>query len=292
MNDILRPPTERDLPAGRAERIRAGVLAALAEPEPAHTGRRVAVLAAVVTTVAAGAGGAALWPSGNGGGSTQALAMSATELPASLRGAADQCLEWSRDQHARPPGEPGDPVVTVGLDDLAVATRHGHRAALLFMTDAGYFACDLVTKPGREITGGTNSDEWRDRANWLPGPVQRLGLSSSELDGGDVMVTGRVSDRVRRLVLEHGDGRTTAARLEDGAFGVVSRGGPVRASARLVSYDADGNELGRMPLFDKSYLDRCYADPAGKVLYLPRTATKGAPPPDPATCLPTERWGY
>jgi hypothetical protein len=102
------------------------------------------------------------------------------------------------------------------------------------------------------------------------------------------MVIGRASARVKRLVLEHGDGRTTAARLKDGAFGLVSTGGPVRADAKLVSYDAHGNELGRMPLFDRD--ERCYADPAGRVLY-PIHVPRDAPPPDPATCLPTEPWG-
>ncbi len=287
MNDILQPPADRDLPADRADRIRAGALAALDHPAPSHTGRRVAVLAAVVTTVAAGVGGAALWPSGDGGGqSTQALAMSAAELSPPLRAAAKKCLAWNRERHPEVPGH----AVTVGMDDLAVATGHGHRSAMLFLKPDGYYTCELDEEPGEEISGGTGSDQWGNRRNWLPGPVQRLSLSSSDVDGGDVMVIGRASHRVSRLVLEHGDGRTTPARLKDGAFGLVSRGGPVRANARLVSYDADGNEIGRMPLFDKDYPDRCYADPAGNVLYLPRTAKKDAPTPDPATCLPTEAW--
>jgi hypothetical protein len=290
MNDILRPPTERDLPADRAERIQAGVLAALAEPEPSHTGRRVAVLAAVVTTVAAGVGGAALWSSGGGGESTQALAMSAAELSPSLREAAKQCLTWNGDQSPRT--DDGSPRrLKVTLDDLAVATRHGHKAAMLFLTDAGYHSCDMVTEPGAEITGGAVSDAWGGRHDWLPGPVQRLGLSFSDANGGDVMITGRASARVARLVLEHGDGRTTAARLKDGAFGLVSSGGSVRASAQLVGYDADGNELSRFRLFEKSYLGDCYLDPAGNVLYQPRSE-KDAPPADPASCAPAERWGY
>jgi hypothetical protein len=291
MNDILQPPAERDLPADRADRIRAGVLAALDEPAPAHSGRRVAVLAAVVTTVAAGVGGAALWPSGGGGESTQVLAMSAAELSPSLRKAAEQCLDWNQRERGR--GDDGfTPPLKVTLDDLAVGTRHGDQSAMLFLTDTGYYACDMVTERGKEITGGSSSDTWGDRRHWLPGPVQWLGLSSSDDDGGDVMITGRASARVKRLVLEHGDGRTTAAQLKDGAFGLISKAGPVRANAQLVSYDADGNELGRFPLFDKSFSGGCYVDPAGKVLYQPRPVKKDAPPPDPADCAPAQPWGH
>jgi len=288
MNDILQPPTERDLPAGGADRIRAGALAALAEPEPRHTGRRVAVVAAVVTTVAAGVGGAALWPAG--GGSTQALAMSAAELPPELRTAAEQCLSWNHDQVARTGIEPLDRAPEVTLDDLAVATRRGDKSAMLFLTAAGYFTCDLTLgRWWREKTGSTNWDAWGDRRGWLPGPVEALSVSSSDIDGGEVMAIGRVSARVRRLVLEHGDGRTTEARLQDGAFGLISTGSSVREDARLVSYDADGNVLDRLRFFDMR-LDRCYVDPAGKVVYRAEYAGKQPPPVDPATCLPAEAW--
>jgi hypothetical protein len=216
--------------------------------------------------------------------------MSAAELSPSLRKAAEQCLDWNERERTR--GDDGfAPPSRVTLDDLAVATRHGHRSAMLFLTDTSYYTCDMVTEPGKEITGGTSSDLWGDRRHWLPGPVQRLGLSYTEDDGGDVMITGRASAQVKRLVLEHGDGRTTVARLKDGAFGLISVGGPVRPNAQLVSYDADGNELDRFALFDNTYPGGCYVDPAGKVLYQPLPVKKDAPPPDPATCLPAEPWG-
>lgn len=293
MNDILQPPAERDLPSDRGERMRASVLAALHEPEPRHSGRRVAVLAAVVATVAAGVGGATLWPFGENGGGSQALAMSAAELSPSLRGAAEQCLAWNREQRAQNAVGPIHPPPEVTLDNLAVATQHGHDSVMVFLTDAGYFTCDVITESGKETTGSTDWDRvgWEDRRNWLPGPVQRLSLSASEVDSGDVMVAGRVSARVRRLVLEHGDGRTTTARLKDGVFGLVSTGA-VRADARLVSYDADGNELGRLPMFDKGDQDGCYVDPAGKVLYQPQHAKNEPSSVDPASCAPAEPWGH
>ncbi|PRY25647.1 hypothetical protein [Pseudosporangium ferrugineum] len=95
-------------------------------------------------------------------------------------------------------------------------------------------------------------------------------------------VLGRVSTRVHRLVLDHGTGRTTGARLRDGAFGLVSRAADVRPDAALVSYDAGGGQLGWLPLFRRG--DRpepCYTGPDGAVLY-------GRPGPD---CRPAERWG-
>jgi hypothetical protein len=294
MNDILQPPAERDLPPGRAERMQAGVLAALHEPEPRHTGRRVAVLAAVVTTVAVGVGGAALWPFGGNGGSTQALAMSAAELSPSLRDAAEHCLAWNQDRRAQTGADGVPRAQKVTLDNLAVAMQHGDDSVMFFLTDAGYFTCELHAKQLRKgFTGSVGSDEWRGRRDWLPGPVEILGMSSSEFDGGDVMVTGRVSARVQRLVLEHGDGRTTTARLEGGAFGLVSTGGAVHADARLVGYDANGNEFGRLPLYGSGTGgDDCYVDPAGKVLYPSEHAENDPSSVNPAECEPAEPWGY
>ncbi|MDW5323170.1 hypothetical protein [Plantactinospora sp. KLBMP9567] len=286
MNDILQPPAERDLPAGRAERMQASVLAALQEPEPQHPGRRVAVLAAVVTTVAAGAVGAAWWPFG---GNHQTLAMSAAELSPSLRDAAEHCLAWNQTRWTPTDADPR--VQEVTLDNLAVATQHGDDSVMLFLNDAGYVTCELQAKRlGRGFTGSIGSDEWKGRRDWLPGPVEILGMSSSEFDGGDVTVTGRVSARVQRLVLEHGDRRTTTARLERGTFGLVSTGGAVHPDAQLVSYDEDGDELGRSPLYGTGEVG-CYVDPAGKVVYQPRHAKNEPSPVDPAECVPAEPWG-
>ncbi len=99
-----------------------------------------------------------------------------------------------------------------------VATERGDHALLLFMNDVGYATCDLRSAGrNREVFGGISVDPW-PHGEWLPGPVQRLLLTSTEHDGGDVSVSGRVSERVQRLVLDHGDGHTTTARLSGGAF--------------------------------------------------------------------------
>jgi hypothetical protein len=133
---------------------------------------------------------------------------------------------------------------------------------------------------GREVLGGVGSEAWPHR-DWLPGPVQRLSVSSTELDSGAVSVLGRVSARVHRLVLEHGNGATTTARLAGGAFGLLSRADDVRPGAELVSYDAQGREIDRQPLFTPlDTFPHCYTDPAGQVIY-------GTPGPG---CRPADPW--
>jgi len=122
----------------------------------------------------------------------------------------------------------------------------------------------------------------RRHRDWLPGPVQILSLSSSEFSGGKVTALGRISPRVHRLVLEHGNGRsTTTARLSRGAFGLVTRNDDVGSGATLVSYDSEDREIGRRELFRPfNESDRCYTDPAGTVVY-------GRQGPD---CVPADPW--
>jgi hypothetical protein len=280
MNDILDPPGERDLPAGRQERIRARVLDSVQHPER-HTARRL-VLVAAVTAVAAGTVGAIRWNGDSDWGvSAMSMAMSTSELSPNLRKAAGQCLEWNRD-------EPDS--VRVTLDDVAVAAQREYDSALLFLTDDGFYSCSVRKEPSMEVTGGSRSDIWSaPQREWLPGPIQRLGGTSSDVDGGDVTVIGRASARVDKLLLDYGDGHTTAARLQDGAFGLISDGMPVRPDARLVSYDRDGNEIDRRPLFNRqSDYEHCYVDPAGTVVYRKdRTETTD---PDPRECQPADRW--
>ena len=272
MNDLLRPPAERDLPPGHAERMRHDLLrAARARPRPTRR-RMVAAVAAALTLVGAGT----VTHQVRDQQGTQVLAMSPGELDGTLRRAADLCLQWlgrdefQLDAQAR--------ALTPG--DLAVSARQGDRAAVLFLDESGYAACDFDLGD-REPGGGISAEAWEHR-DWLPGPVQRLLLTSSEVDGGSVTVLGRVSARVHRLVLEHGDGRTTEARLHDGAFGLVTRTADVRPGAELVSYDAGGGEIDRRRLFRPSKdFDRCYTDPSGAVIY-------GKPG---GKCGPAERWG-
>ncbi len=273
MNDLVQPPAERDMPPGRAARMRAGLMRSTARPFPAR--RRTAVLAAataaIVAVVAAVAGVAVTRSAGLPG---EVVAMGAGEMSSPLRRATAQCLKWNRDpaMHTRPMTE----------SDVAVATAKDRRAAIVFLDDEGYIACDIeFGSTWREPGGGINSfDPWVSR-DWLPGPVEPLSMSSAQLDGGDVMLTGRASARVHRLVLEHGDGHTTEARLKDGAFGLISAGTDVTPTAKLVSYDAGGREIDRRGIFRhyRQY-DHCWTGPSGVVLY-----------PGPAPCRPAEQWG-
>lgn len=271
MTDLLDPPAERDIPHGTALRVRAEVLGSIGRPR-ARTAGTVRLRIALVATVLMVSAAAFALNGTTGTGSVQLLAMGPGELSPTLRQAAQQCLTWTTLNQTRVP---------VSLDDLVMAAERDHRAALLFVTDLGHVACDVDRPAGAEPSGGLNVDRWTQR-DWLPGPVQRLLLSSTEADGGDVTVSGRVSERVRRLVLEHGDGETTTARLTGGAFGILTENAWVNVGAELVSYDAAGTEIDRRRLFQPSNeFDHCYVDPTGSIVY-------GEPGDE---CRPAERWG-
>jgi len=272
MNDLFKPPAERDLPPRRAAQMRAELLGAAAAP-PAR--RRLLVAAAAALTLIAGA---AVILQVRPEHRTQILALGPGELDSSMRNTVRQCLAWN--QGKGPQAGPPPDRIRVTAADVAVAARRGGETAVLFLTDAGYFGCGVTDEDGETESGGSSSGAWEPR-DWLPGPVQRLSLTSSEADGGEVAVLGRVSARVDRLVLDHGTGRTTTARLRDGAFGVISRTDDVRRNAELVSYDAAGREIDRRLLFrPSSEFPHCYTDPAGKVIY-------GDPGPG---CLPADPW--
>lgn len=267
MNEILDPPAERDLPPGAAGKMRANLLRTVGR-RPARTPRlRIAVVGVALLVVASV--GTAVWR-GPDGRDVQALAMGPGELSSTLRDAAEQCLRW----HDERP-------VPLALTDLAVAMERGPRALVLFMNDVGYATCDVqAAGPNGETSGGLSSDPW-PHGEWLPGPVQSLLLTSTEQDGGDVSVSGRVSGRVNRLVLEHGAGRTTVARVSGGAFGLMTSGARLRADddPQLISYDDQGVEIDRRPLFH-AQRDQCYTTPSGTLIY-------GKPG---GTCRPAEAW--
>ncbi|MBB5116379.1 hypothetical protein FHU28_006218 [Micromonospora echinospora] len=265
MRDVLDAPTERDLPPAKAARMRADLMRSIHRPR-SRTAVRLGI--ATMAATAAVVVGVAVAPTND---DVQHLAMGPHELSPALRQAIEQCLSWNAQAERIP----------VSMGQLAVAAEQDHRAVALFMTETGYLTCDVSTPSGEEASGGVGGERDWPQQSWLPGPVQRLLLTSTEADGGDVTVTGRVSPRVHRLVLEHGDGHTTTARLSSGVFGLVTEGGTVRQDAELVSYDASGTEIDRRLLFRPSdEFDHCYTDSSGKVVY-------GKPGTD---CLSAERW--
>ncbi|MEU9516804.1 hypothetical protein [Micromonospora sp. NPDC048169] len=279
MNDILDLPAERDLPPEAALAMRARLLG-VASPPPARTPRlRIAMAGVALLAVASGAA-AVVWDRPERS-TLQVLAMGVGELSPTLRDAAEQCLQWNSPQR-QTRQNPGEQPVPVSLADLAVAIEGGDRALVLFMNDVGYTTCDVEWAGTPRVSGGGPSEPW-PHGEWLPGPVQRLLLTSTEADGGDVGVSGRVSSRVHRLVLDHGDGHTTAARLSEGAFGLMTSDARLKAGndPELVSYDAHGTEIDRRPLFQaEDELAHCYAGPDGKPIY-------GKPT---SGCRPAEKW--
>jgi hypothetical protein len=274
MNDLLKLPAERDLPPGRAGRMRAELLAVARGPRPRVGRRLLATAAAALTLIAAAAVTLELRRTDR----TQILAMSPGELDPSLRRAAQRCLEWTKPRPEQ--GMPEPEFVPMSLADVTIASRRGSWIQVLFLSDTGYLACELRLEYGKMSSGSVGGEAWPHRG-WLPGPIQRLSLSSTEAVGGSVSVLGRVSARVDRVVLDHGNGRTTTGRIRDGAFGLISRSDDVGEKAELISYDAAGREIDRRLLFQYSgEYPHCYTDPAGKVIY-------GDPGPD---CLPADRW--
>ncbi|MFG1885958.1 hypothetical protein [Micromonospora sp. NPDC049102] len=280
MNNILDLPVERDLPPKAAHAMRARILGSV-RPRPARPPRlRVAVAGVALLVVASGVA-AVVWQRPVRA-PVQVLAMGSGELSPALRDAAQRCLQWNS-PHRQTRQDESERPVPVSLADLAVAIERGDRTLVLFMNDVGYATCDAESAGTDQESGGHASEPWR-HGYWLPGPVQRLLLTSTEHDGGDVNVSGRISGRVDRLVLDHGDGRSTTARLSAGAFGLMTSDARLKAGndPELVSYDAHGTEIDRRPLFQaEDQLERCYTGPDGKRIY-------GNPTSD---CRPAEKWG-
>ncbi|MET7951874.1 hypothetical protein [Micromonospora sp. NPDC005324] len=272
--ELLTPPAERDLPAHRAAEMRARLMAEIRTPTKSPTRRRIAV--ALAATIAVAAISLAVWP--NHDQARQFLAFGPNELSPPLRQDAERCLTLNEREYQVP----------VTIADLAVAAEQGDHTALMFLKDTHYLACDNWHPPQQGWSGGaaSSADDANWRPDWLPGPVQRLSLSgSTDPDGGDVVAIGRVSARVHRLVLDHGDGKITPARIAGGAFGLITDDGHVsdHGNADLVAYDNAGNEIDRRPLFTPfDQLGRCYTDTAGTVVY-------GKPGP---TCRPAEPWTH
>ena len=258
MTDLITPPGERDLPPAAAARIHAVVTAPHRARRP-----RAAVLVAAAAAVLLAAVLAVGW---SRPAERPVVAMGPAELSPTLHDATEQCLTWAASSGDR-----------VSAADLAVTVARDRRAALMFLTRTGYFACDMRWPLFGEPTGGTVAGRWAT-PDLLPGPVQPLSIGAAEFWGGDTGVIGRAAARVHRIELDHGDGRSTAARLERGLFGVLAD--DVTADAELVGYDAAGREVDRRPLFVPSERHRCWAGPSGAVLF-----------PGPPPCGAAEPWG-
>jgi hypothetical protein len=153
----------------------------------------------------------------------------------------------------------------------------GDFAVAVYLTDTRMFACDAGPNGGGGHYGPYG------QLHWLPGPISVEAASSTEPRGGDVFLAGRISTRVARVELDHGDGRATIARLSEGTFAVATDGAHIGdGKAVLVTYDTAGNVIDRRPaLFlentgltaDGQYTESCWNDPAGTRVYGPSGAT-------------------
>ncbi|GIF36827.1 hypothetical protein [Actinoplanes xinjiangensis] len=286
MINLLEPPAERDLPPARAARMRARLRREMAAPVRPRRARRFALAGVATVAVAAVAAVPLLRPAE----APDTVAMGPGELNRPLSREVAACLN----------GYPDGPMFRDGArfpvtdDDLAVAVHHERRTTAVFLTEEGYLACERTEGllPGDEPTGGFSIQEWNGTRDWLPGPVQLLMRTSTEIDSGAVDASGRVSPRVSRVELEHGDGGTTRARIVGGTFGLLSTT-EVGPDAALVAYDARGTEIWRRPFFGAPGPSRCWADPAGNVVY-PAVDTApdpgGSPGVPDGDCLPAQAW--
>ncbi|BEL02261.1 hypothetical protein Q0Z83_004520 [Actinoplanes sichuanensis] len=280
MIDQLEPPAERELTPARAARMRARLHRETAAPARPRRTRRLALAGVASLAVAA----AVAIPLTRNDVLPTTIAMGPGELDKPLSREITDCLN----------GYPDTPMFENGArfpvteDDLAVAVHHDRRTTAVFLTDRGYLACERTEGllPGDEPSGGFSVEEWHGTRDWLPGPVQVLMRTSTEADSGAVDASGRISPRVARIELEHGDGRTTAARLAGGTFGLVSTT-DVGGDAALVAYDTRGAEIWRRPFFVPSPdTDRCWSDPSGNIVYPPLRGETSSTP----NCLPAEPW--
>jgi hypothetical protein len=284
MNSVLEPPAERDLPAGRQERMRQRLFREIAGgidrrprrrlvPVAALTGAAVtAVLVAAVAVTATG-----LPWGGDGMDDVRAYAYRGGVVPPDVQRAADQCLADNdfAQRHDDPRMRP-EPVVG-DLELVNYVSRDGG-VAVYYLADNVLVAC--TNRPADDSRGIT-IQVLRD---WLPGPIRIDSGASEHIDGGGdtFSVLGRVAPDVDRVLLDHGDGRTTEANVLGGTFVVIADGPVPAGKGTLVSYDGAGTILDRRPAWPQGQDEPqpCYTDPAGTVVL--GSASTG--------CGKAERW--
>jgi hypothetical protein len=273
---LLPAPTERDLPAGRHAVLKDYLMHEIdrrSVGQPSFPRRRLALVGAftAATAVVVMAGLALL-----AGGQPQrptVLAFGDGAVSPRLQQAIDICTESAQ------------LVVPGAKPRLVNRGEAGNFAIAVFLTDDRMIACDAGPNGG-----GGNFGPYR-QLHWLPGPISVEAASSTSPGGGDVFLAGRISNRVGRVELDHGDGRATIARLAEGTFAVATGGAAIAdGKATLVTYDKSGKVIDRRPaLFlensgltaDGRYTASCWTDPAGTAVYGQRSAT---------ACKPADPW--
>jgi hypothetical protein len=283
VNSILEPPAERELHPRRQAEMRARLMRATtpeATTRAPHRPRRRFALAAAGLAVTVGiATFVAVDPLG-GARTTETLAYSGGAVPPEVRRAADQCLADNRgidDDSAIPDAARGGRIG----GDLELVNFLGRRGEVAVVFTTGTATVYCFNQPER----GGRSASRTAVSNWLPGPIVIEGGSSAEIEGSSdrFALGGRVSPRVGRVVLDHGNGRTTEANLAGGTFTVINDGAVEVEASVLVTYDRAGAVIDRRPGWAEltEQTSTCYTDPAGRVV------TGSMPGAD---CRPAEAW--
>ncbi|MET7951633.1 hypothetical protein [Micromonospora sp. NPDC005324] len=285
LSSLLSEPVQRDLPDGRRSVLREYLMHEIttmkaAEGDTADTGparvtarhrtRRWALAGAFAAVVAGAAIAGPALLSNDGDSPGDVLAFGTAAVSPRLQQAIDTCRERVSQ------------VAGTGVElKLANSGEAGDYAVAVFLTDTRMLVCDAGPNGGGGQYGPYK------QATWLPGPISVESFSTND---GDVLTAGRISDRVDRVELDHGDGTRTRARLNDGTFAVATHNAGIKeGAATLITYDKQGKVIDRRsPEFlantlttkDKKYAETCWTDPTGKAVY-------GTPGND---CKPAEPW--
>lgn len=287
-------PPERDLPAARQARMRHRILDGLSGPGRSVRRRRMlAVLGAGLATAAC-ATAVVVWTGGPGGGERpeiQVVALGTGVLSPTVRRTGDLCLTntW---QQLNDPDHPSEYTFRWPEGARPSLVNYAERedwAITVYRLDRTMIWCSMTpTIPP--------SDEWSSSLSygpapsWLPGAVSSASSGHSDADGGQSHVAGYVSRRVAKVVLDDGQGHRSTARLAEGTFAVLSDGALAPGKGQLISYDEQGREIDRRPVFDLGPVGTsCWIDPAGKVVVYGMDR-KNAPTPSPAGCGKAEPW--
>jgi RNA polymerase sigma-70 factor (ECF subfamily) len=265
VNTMVQPPAERDLPERRRLQMRAQLMRAIANdaaPAPQRSRRRYAIAGAALTAVAVAAVGVVAAVQRTPEQPLEYVAYTGGAMSARVRDLSERCLAEHKqlDKDAR---------VTGHLTLLNMQARNGS-AQFVYATQGWLATCS----EGVSQAAGIFPDP-----DWLPGAMV-LGLADWQ-DGppSNLNVWGMVSPRVSRVVLEHGNGRTTEATLASGTFSIVNDGPVDVHHAVVVAYDRQGAVIARHQIMQ--WDNTCYTDPTGKVVF--GKAESG-------NCQPAERW--
>lgn len=286
MTNLEQLPPEREMPADRQARMRRQVLDTLTAPaRPAHRRGRAARVVVASLATAACLAAAVSWAGGlREHPKPEVVALGDSALSPLVRETGNLCLTHAKTMDpARWPTDSSRPVM------VNYAERDGTRAIVIYRMGERLYFCSMepTTPPSDEWSSSLGSSEL---PTWLPGPISAESASSSEPWGGESALAGFVSRRVAKVILDHGNGHHSTARLANGTFVVVSEGDVADRRGELISYDDQGREIDRRPAFDLGPVGTsCWVDPQGTVVLYGKEVKDATAPPS-VNCGKAEPW--